>query len=380
VSYLLSLLVPVLFIAAVCLFLTVVAKICQQSGTAEFRVNGELKNSEVSLGTSLLEACQEEGIYLPAACGGRGNCGLCKLKLSSGTTKADMFEKIHLGEAALEEGFRLACRSKLRKNTDIAVPLELLNVKKFEAALKSAVKLSTDVKELQFEILGDKMDFKAGQYIQIYYQSNDDKAIRAYSVSSPPSQMEKGLFTLDVKLVDGGLVSTWLHSLKEGSQIDFTGPYGEMTAADKKHKDIILFAGGVGIAPMRSIIREYLEEESKVSKKTSKNKKGKKSQKSQKRLMLYYGAKNLEALYEHNYFLELSSKNNNFIYKPVLSEPRLEDGWEGLTGMIDEHLAEQPVSVSSLILICGPEAMGEKIINLLSQKGVSPENIILDAL
>jgi uncharacterized 2Fe-2S/4Fe-4S cluster protein (DUF4445 family) len=60
-------------------------------------------------GLNLLKALQSAGIYLPAICGGRGNCGKCKIKLISGALEAGPADRACFSTAQIEEGWRLAC-------------------------------------------------------------------------------------------------------------------------------------------------------------------------------------------------------------------------------------------------------------------------------
>ncbi len=77
-----------------------------------------LVNSE--LGQSLLDVALDAGVFIPAACGGTGACGQCKVKIIAGEVDAETTEKITKDER--DQGFVLACQTKLKSDVIIEVP------------------------------------------------------------------------------------------------------------------------------------------------------------------------------------------------------------------------------------------------------------------
>jgi len=75
---------------------------------------------EAALGTTLLDAALDAGIFVPASCGGAGACGRCKLKVLEGSVETSELEKIPAKERT--EGFVLACRSTLTGDVTVSVP------------------------------------------------------------------------------------------------------------------------------------------------------------------------------------------------------------------------------------------------------------------
>ena len=83
------------------------------------------KNIKVPKGTTVLEALERAGINIDTPCGGKGACGKCKVLVVEGTTAASSLEKNILSEEEIKKGFRLACQTKLFKDTTIEIPLEI---------------------------------------------------------------------------------------------------------------------------------------------------------------------------------------------------------------------------------------------------------------
>lgn len=75
---------------------------------------------DTAVGESLLDAALDAGVFIPAACGGSGACGQCKVKVLKGEVNSASTEKIHPQER--EEGFVLACQTKLISDVTIEVP------------------------------------------------------------------------------------------------------------------------------------------------------------------------------------------------------------------------------------------------------------------
>jgi uncharacterized 2Fe-2S/4Fe-4S cluster protein (DUF4445 family) len=75
---------------------------------------------EAEVGQLLLDIALEAGVFIPAACGGSGGCGQCKVRIASGTVEALKVEKIHA--AARAQGYVLACQSKITGDVTVEVP------------------------------------------------------------------------------------------------------------------------------------------------------------------------------------------------------------------------------------------------------------------
>ena len=359
-----SIISVVVLVILLCFIILLLEKILGFSGEVEVSVNSE-KTFKAKRGLKLLPVLAENNIYLPAACGSKGNCGRCRLKVISGGGYPTALEKISLSEKDIKEGLRLACQVKIRENIILDIPKELLNARSFIAKLIEIKDLAYKIKGLRFKLEdGEKLNFEAGQYIQITKELPRERAVRAYSISSSPNIKDE--FTLDIQLVDGGLMSSYLHSLKLDTIVSFCGSFGDMYVNSENKSDCyLLVAGGVGLAPMRSII-SYLIENSSKSK-----------------IILFHGVRSKKYLYLENEYKKLQKDNSNFEYYPVLSEPALEDGWIGKTGLVtqalEEYLNEKNIISDSLqAYLCGPSKMMEVTTKLLLEKGIESSKIHSD--
>ncbi|HAJ33945.1 MAG TPA: hypothetical protein DCK79_11450 [Candidatus Atribacteria bacterium] len=83
------------------------------------------KNIKVNEGATILEALESVGININTPCGGKGICGKCKILINKGITTATLIEEELLSEEEIKEGFRLACQTKIFKDTIIEVALKI---------------------------------------------------------------------------------------------------------------------------------------------------------------------------------------------------------------------------------------------------------------
>lgn len=349
------------FIFILCALVALSGQFLRQSGEADLTVNKGVAR-QVGRGQSLLPALAEAGVFLPAACGGKGTCGRCEVKVIAGGSAVTPMETILLSPQHLQTLARLACQVKIRQDIEIEVAESLLAAKLLRARLESSQTVAEDIKTLQFSIQGnDELVFKPGQYLQIFYQMPWERVLRAYSISSPASV--KNGFSLDVQRVSGGVVSTYLHQIQPGVELEISGPFGEMFLNDEQvHRPIILVAGGVGLAPLRSILEKLRELGF------------------QKPVWLFHGARSRRNLYCEEYFSDLAKNNASFRYLPALSNPLLEEGWVGSRGMIHELLDQQDFADTSaaVAFVCGPTPMMQAVTKVLVAKGVASDRILTD--
>jgi len=107
---------------------------------------------------------------------------------------------------------------------------------------------------------GRVFDYIAGQYLTFRFDHVDTKPlVRSYTMSSSPCQVPHCAVT--VKRVDGGKISNWLcDHVKVGDILRARGPIGKFVydaSADKKH--LVMVAGGSGVTPFVSMLREYAQ-------------------------------------------------------------------------------------------------------------------------
>ena len=136
-------------------------------GDVEILINDE-KKIHVPVGSKLLTALADSGLFVSSACGGGGTCGQCKVKINSGGGEILPTELSHITKREAAHGERLSCQVTVKHNMNIEVEDEVFGVKKWECTVKSNNNVATFIKELVLELpSGEEINYKAGGYIQI---------------------------------------------------------------------------------------------------------------------------------------------------------------------------------------------------------------------
>ena len=255
----------------------------------------------------------------------------------------------------------MACQVKIKLPMDLRLPEDLLNVREFKARVSLIRELTHDIKEVNFE-LNEPTEIKqrSGQYIQILAPGPDGPVFRAYSISSPAHENHK--VQLVVRLVPGGIASTYIHNLKEGDEVTFTGPYGEFRLSEDPGKAVICVGGGAGMAPISNIIHTIYQRWP------------------DRPCYLFFGCRTKNDVFYLRRFQKLAEEHPNFKVVYGLSDPLEEDEqWDGDTGFIhlsvDKRLA---VKQNRQAFLCGPPPMIEAVTEVLQDKGFKNEDIFYD--
>ena len=329
-------------------------------GECEIDINNGDKVLKVTGGSSLLSSLSGQKIFIPSACGGKATCGMCKVQVLEGGGSVLPTEAPYLSPKELEQQYRLSCQIKVKTNIKILVPEELFSVREFQTKLTSLNQLTHDIKGLRLKLQEeDRIAFKAGQYVQFYtkpYGKVKETVYRAYSIASPPS--EDGHVDLIVRQVPNGICTTYVHTaLKEGDDVKISGPYGDFYLRGDC-KELVMIAGGSGLAPIRSLILDILEKKLDL------------------KMTFFFGAVTKRDLYNLDELGELAANHSNFRFVPALSKPTPEDNWTGEVGLITEVVDRFiPDGLDKEAYLCGSPGMINACLNVLSKKGI-PENKI----
>ncbi len=373
------------------------------SGEVTISINDDPENSLVTqAGGTLLNTLSANKIFIPSACGGKGSCGVCTVKVLEGGGAMLPTEESHISRGEAREGCRLSCQVKVKEDMKIEIPAEVFNVRKWECTVRSNHNVATFIKELVLELPpGESVPFRAGGYIQIeapphvveyknfeveeeyrgdwdqfdqwrYVSEVTEPVTRAYSMANYPE--EAGIIMLNVRIasppprtpdVPPGQMSSWIFNLKPGDKATISGPFGEFFARPTEN-EMIFIGGGAGMAPMRSHIFDQFRRLN-----------------STRKVSFWYGARSLREAFYVDHFDKIAEENENFDWHLALSEPLPEDNWTGLKGFIhqvlyDNYLKDHKAPEDCEYYICGPPMMNDAVIAMLTDLGVERENIMFD--
>ncbi|MFH0965152.1 MAG: 2Fe-2S iron-sulfur cluster binding domain-containing protein [Planctomycetota bacterium] len=330
-------------------------------GVCQIDVNAGERVLEVEGGRPLLASLYDHKLFIPSACGGKGTCGYCKVTVLSDIGPVLPTETPYLTRKEIRAGVRLACQVKVRSDMALRIPEEFLNVRLFSAVVERAGALTHDIRELRFSLLEPgEIRHRPGNYVQVQAPSSEGPVFRAYSISSPVSACHS--VDLVVRLVPGGVASTYLHQLNVGDPVTFTGPFGEFRLNEDPAVEVVCVAGGCGMAPVRSILYSIYERWP------------------ERRAWLFFGCRTTKDVFYLDDFRRLAEKHPSLHVVYALSDPLgPEERWTGETGFI--HLAVEKYldpGKKRQAFLCGPPPMIEAVTAVLREKGLAPEDIFYD--
>ena len=398
--------------------LLVVKDAITPKGKIKIDINDGKKTVEVTPGNSLMASLAEQKIFLPSACGGKANCGQCKVQVLEGGGEILPTEVGFFNRKQIKDGWRLGCQVKVKENLKIQMDESALSVKKLECEVISNHNVATFIKEFTVKLPeGEHIEFKSGQYIQIdipayhlYFKDievepeyrkdwerfgffnlesvNPTATIRADSMASYPG--EKGIIKLNVRIatppfdrsvpkeqgpkllpVNPGIASSYVFTRKPGDKVTISGPYGEflLPKNDPDNVEYIFVGGGAGMAPLRSHIMQLF-----------------KTLKTGRKVSFFYGARALvEAFYLED-FAELEKEFPNFKFHLALDRPDPAADAAGVkytagfvhNVMYETYLKDHETPEDIKYFMCGPPMMVASVNRLLDSLGVPPENVLYD--
>ena len=342
------------------LLLTIANNTIGDYGEVKLTINKE-KEYTVDGGDTLLSSLIENKIFIPSACGGKGSCGYCKVKILEGGGPVLPTELGYLTDDDMKENVRLSCQCKVKEDIKIEIPEELFNVREYAANVEFIKDVTPTIKYLRFNIKDEEgISFKPGQYIQLKapkYKGNSEEVFRAYSIASSPK--DNNNLELVIGYVEDGKCTTYVHKfLNEGDKVNFNGPYGDFYYHDND-REMVLVAAGTGMAPILSILHHMKENDI------------------DRKVTFYFGARYVDDLFFIDKMEEFEKSLPNFKFIPSLSRP--DDSWDGekgrVTATIDKYLNDGSECEAYL---CGSPKMIDSIVDVLKDKGLKEELIYFD--
>ncbi len=157
-----------------------------------------------------------------------------------------------------------------------------------------------------------------------------------FSITSSPTNEEY----MEFSIKKCGCVTSCLHAMEPGQQITLRGPYGNGFPVDTDFagKDLVFVAGGIGLAPLRSVInyvRHYRNRYGSVD--------------------IVYGARSKDDLVDFQEIIDEWSKEEGISVHLTIDNPQ--EGWDGHVGFVPNYVKELGFDTSKTIVMCGPPIM-----------------------
>ena len=157
-----------------------------------------------------------------------------------------------------------------------------------------------------------------------------------FSITSSPTNTE----FMEFSIKKCGCLTTWLHQAEVGQQVTVRGPYGNPFPVDDVFagKDLLFVAGGVGLAPLRSVInycRHYRDRYGKID--------------------IVYGSRSKDDLLDYQEIInEWATDEGVNVH---LTIDREQEGWDGHVGFVPNYVKELGFDTNKIAVLCGPPIM-----------------------
>ena len=175
-----------------------------------------------------------------------------------------------------------------------------------------------------------------------------------FSITSSPTNEEY----MEFSIKRCGCFTEWLHSAEVGQEVTIRGPYGNEFPVDTEFagKDLLFIAGGIALAPLRSVInyvRHYKDRYGKID--------------------IVYGARSKEDLVDYNEIIDEWMKDEGVDVH--LTIDREQPGWDGHVGFVPNFVKELGFTTDKTVILCGPPIMIKFTLAGLMEMGFSKEQI-----
>jgi len=227
--------------------------------------------------------------------------------------------------------------------TNVYLPLK--------ARVKAVVQKTADVNLYELELPG-KIDYMPGQFFMVSVWGAGEVPI---SIASHRKYSE----SLQLCIRKVGLVTSFIHRLKEGDTVWIRGPYGNGFPLDiARGKDIVIVAGGIGIAPLRPLLHEFP------------------GNKEYGNVALIYGSRDPDDIIFRD---EVETWKQRGV-DVIVTVDRQNGKWGGNVGLVTDFFSNIKSDLHSAVAyVCGPEIMIKNVIRDLNLMGM-PQDMIITTL
>jgi sulfhydrogenase subunit gamma (sulfur reductase) len=257
----------------------------------------------------------------------------------------------------LLHGYDITKEEEIRAPLDFNRKSQLKDVDRtFKAEIASTLRLTEKEKLFHIRIIDnaerERFAFLPGQFVMVEVPGFGEVPI---SISGSNSQ--KGFIELCIR--EAGQVTTMLHRAKPGSRVGIRGPFGTYFPMEKmKGHNILLIAGGLGLAPLRSPVTYVTENRSDFN-----------------QIHILYGTTDSSQLlfdYQYEQWRRVDGVNLSIILE------RPDPAWQGPVGLVTKLLDDITLPMDdTYAIVCGPPVMFKFVCTMLSRRGMPHERMFV---
>ncbi len=197
----------------------------------------------------------------------------------------------------------------------------------------------------------EEFKYRSGQFAELSVLGVGESPI---SISSSPTRPE----AIEFSIRRLGQLTGALHDLEPGDKIGIRGPFGNCFPLEEiEGKNVLIIGGGIGLAPLRSVILNVFDNRGKYGK-----------------IDIIYGARSPQDLVYTSEYEEWQKVDNSRLH---LTVDRGDEEWKGNVGLVPTFLKEiNPSPENTTSFTCGPPIMIKFVIEALHELGFSSEHIV----
>ena len=169
-----------------------------------------------------------------------------------------------------------------------------------------------------------------------------------FSITSSPTNTE----FMEFSIKKCGCLTSWLHQIEVGQQIAIRGPSGNgfPVETEFKGKDLLFIAGGIGLAPLRSVINYVRDNRANYGS-----------------VDIVYGSRSMDDLVDYKEIIDEWCKEDGInVYLTIDNE---QEGWDGHVGFVPNYVKELGFDTGKTAVICGPPIMIKFTLQGLTELG-----------
>ncbi|HLG79859.1 MAG TPA: 2Fe-2S iron-sulfur cluster binding domain-containing protein [Bradyrhizobium sp.] len=315
--------------------------------------DGDRTTFAAKAGETLLTAARRAGIPLSSDCE-TGDCQTCRATCLAGEIVHEDGASISLSDSEVQAGEILPCVVMAATDLEVRVPYErakLVSAKPFSIKLEAVNRLSASVVGVSARMLGlTPLKFLPGQYAHLQVPGTSEW--RSYSMANAPGD-ERTLEFL-VRLLDDGVMSRYLaERAAPGDVIQCRGPQGTFYLRGGA-RPILMVAGGTGLAPMVSMLRQMTVAGEK------------------REIKLCFGVNEARDLFFAEELNAIAQRLPNLGLRIAIARGQPSAGTE--TGVVTDLIGSASLANTDVYL-CGPPAMTDRARVIVTERGAAAASI-----
>ncbi len=222
--------------------------------------------------------------------------------------------------------------------------------------VKEKVQENHNVVTLKFSCEEGLPEYCSGQFITVYFDDIGNAEGKAYTISSSPSEE-----TLNITVKGVGQFSNRLCAMKNGDIVEASLPYGYFYS-ESPNTSLVMIAGGMGVAPFRSMIMDSIKNNHK------------------RNLVLFTSNKKIEdSIFKHEFEKTKSEAPLFTMYNYITQDSTLPEGVKNGRITVGDIINQTKDLHNKEFLICGSIAFVRDFWKGLKQAGIPEETIYTEA-